>query len=355
MPDPRIAEHAKILVNHSCTVGRGEFVLVMGSAEAVPLMREIASEVGRVGGDINILLLNDSVLRAYLMAADDETIGITPKPLVAAIEASDAVIQIMATSNTKEMSDVPPGKMMVMNRAISPVMLAAEKKKWNITLHPTEALAQEADMSLEAFADFVYGTILIDWPAIVKEMQGLAEMMRRTRMVRILGKETDISFSIEGRTPIVDGGENNLPGGEVYTSPVHESVNGSVYFDKPIIYQGSDINGVRLVFRDGVIIEHSAESGGDLLDSMLKVDEGASRLGELGIGMNRRITRFSKNILFDEKMGDTIHMAVGLSFKEAGGTNASAIHIDMIKDMKDGGTIYFDQKPVYAEGRFVWE
>jgi aminopeptidase len=179
--------------------------------------------------------------------------------------------------------------------------------------------------------------------------------MQRADQVRIVGKETDISMSIKGRKPIIDSGEKNLPGGEVFTSPVDASVNGRVYFDLPIVYLGHEVSGCRLTFKDGLVVESSAEQGSEMLEEMLEIDPGAKRVGELGIGMNRGINRFTRNILFDEKMGDTIHMAVGLSFEEAGGTNKSAIHIDMLKSMKISGAIYFDGEPVYKEGRFIWE
>jgi aminopeptidase len=353
--DPRIVEHAKVVVNYSCKVKKGDIVLVLTSSDGIPLVREIAREVGRAGGQILVSLSEESVSRAYTLAADDDTLTVLPKPLEQLVAGSDVLINTRATSNAKEMSDVPPHKMMLISRAMAPLQTIIEKKRWNITLHPTPALAQEAGKSFEAYADFVYGAILVDWRAMVKKMQVLADRMTTTKNVRILGKETDIKLSIEGRKPIIDGGEKNLPGGEVFTSPVEESANGSVYFDKPIIFGGSEMNGVRLTFKDGYITEHRAEVGGEFLDALLDTDEGARRLGELGIGMNRGIREFSKNILFDEKMGDTIHMAVGLAFEEAGGKNKSGIHIDMVKGMKEGGAIYFDDEPVYINGRFAWE
>lgn len=355
LADPRTSEHAKIVVNHSCKVKKGDTVLVLTSAEAIPLVKDIASEVGRIGAHILVSLMEESIDRAYLLAADDDVAEILPKVLVQLVEGSDAVIQIHSTSNVKEMSDVPLNKIMLNTRALASLFPIIDKKRWNVTLHPTLALAQEAGKSLEAFTDFVYGAILVDWSAMVHKMQVLADRMATAKNLRIVGKETDIAFSIEGRKPIIDGGEKNLPGGEVFTSPVEESVNGAVYFDKPIIFQGSEINGVRLKYKDGQIIEHMAEVGDKLLEGLLNTDSGAKRLGEFGIGMNRGINTFSKNILFDEKMGDTIHMAVGLAFPEAGGKNVSGLHIDMIKGMKDGGTIYFDDEPIYTNGMFVWE
>jgi aminopeptidase len=353
--DPRTVEHAKILVNYSCKVRRDDLVVVLSSAEGIPLVREVAREVGKVGGQILVLLQEDSINRAHILAADEDTVGSLAKPLEQLLEGADVLMQIRSESNTKELNDIPPHKLMLMSRAMAPLHAIIEKKRWNITLHPTPSLAQEAGKSLEAYTDFVYGATLVDWPAMVQKMQVLAERMKSAKTVRIVGKGTDINLSIDGRQPIVDGGEKNLPGGEVFTSPVEESVNGRVFFDKPIIFSGSEIKGVQLTFKDGVIVEQHAEAGGPVLEALLSTDEGAKRLGELGIGMNRGITEFSKNILFDEKMGDTIHMAVGRAFEEAGGKNKSGIHVDMIKGMKEGGAIYFDDDSVYINGKFAWE
>jgi aminopeptidase len=217
------------------------------------------------------------------------------------------------------------------------------------------ALAQEAKMSFEGYCDFVYSAILRDWPKFEAEMRVLSERMVGARKVRVVGKDTDITLSIEGRRPKVSAGDHNMPSGEVFISPVETEVEGAVYFDLPVIYLGHEIRGARLSFHQGVVVESKAEEGEEFLRAMLEVDEGAKRLGELGIGMNRGINRFTRNILFDEKMGDTIHMAVGRAYAETGGTNRSAIHIDMIKSMKDGGAMYFDGVPVYEKGKFVWE
>ncbi len=271
------------------------------------------------------------------------------------MEGLDAIIQIIATSNTQELGDVPPAKMKAFSKSNTDLFPIIMSKRWNITLHPTHALAQEARKSYESYCDFVYNATLRDWGKMAQEMQVLSEKMAKSKKVRLVGKETDISFSIEGRKPIVDDGKRNLPGGEVFTSPVEESVNGKVHFDLPINLLGQEIKGVRLVFKNGEIVDHSAELGGPLLDQLLSTDEGAKRIGELGIGMNRSINESTKSILFDEKMGDTIHMAVGHAFEECGGKNVSGIHIDMIKSMKDGGVIYFDESPIYKDGKFVWE
>jgi aminopeptidase len=357
LPDTRIAQHAKIIVDHSCKVKKDDFVLIMGCQEARDLIVEIASELGRIGASYIVLQGDDAFSRAYYLAASEETLSKLPSQVLNLYKECDVLINLSQESKTNsfEMSDVPAHKLQVSRMARRAMGDAILDKRFTITLHPTEARAQAAGMSYETYLDYVYSAILRDWAKMRSEMSVLTDKMSTADRVRIVGKDTDISMSIKGRAALIDSGEKNLPGGEVYTSPVDASVNGQVFFDMPIIYSGHEINGCRLVFKDGVAVELSAEKGSDLIKEMLAVDDGARRLGELGIGMNRGISKFTKSILFDEKMGDTVHMAVGRSFEEAGGTNKSAIHIDMIKNLKSGGAIYFDDEPIYQEGKFVWE
>lgn len=356
MADQRVTEHAKIIVNYSCDIRRGDYVVVTANGiEALPLIREIAAELGKKGAHYTVVLRENSINRSYLMNADEETLSTLPRQVKSQMEGLDAFIQIIATSNTQELTDVPPLKLKANSKSMVELFPIIITKRLNVTLHPTPALAQEARKSYESYCDFVYKATLRDWQQMAKEMQVLSDKMAVAKKARLVGKETDISFSLEGRKPLVDAGKANLPGGEVFTSPVEESVNGKVYFDLPLNYLGQEIRGVRLFYKNGEIVEHSAEVGGALLDQLFSTDDGAKRLGELGIGMNRRINEATRNTLFDEKMGDTIHMAVGFGFKEAGGKNVSGIHIDMIKRMKEEGAIYFDESPIYKDGKFVWE
>jgi aminopeptidase len=353
--DQRIEEHAKIVVKYSCEAKRGDTALLLANEQALPLIKEIASEIGKAGARLIFVDRDSSVMRASLLSSDDETISTLPQPFINLVRDCDPFIQIISSSNSQELSDVPPNKMMLSAKASSPLFPMIDKKRWNITLHPTPSLAQDAKMSLESYSNFVYSATLRDWPKLASQMQVLSDKFSSSKRVKIVGKETDISFSIENRKPIVDDAKKNLPGGEVFISPVDATVNGKVYFDLPINYMSQEVKGVRLLFRNGEILESSAEEGEELLKAMLSTDAGAKRLGELGIGMNRGINRFTKNILFDEKMGDTIHMAVGRAFPDSGGTNQSGIHIDMIKSMKDEGAVYFDEAAIYKDGKFAWE
>ena len=355
MADPRVAEHARIVVNYSCKIKRGDFVVIGATPEARELVVALAAEIGRAGAGFVVTDMDESIHRAYILAADAETLSSFPPQELDLFRGADAIIQVISPSNTHEMGDVPPMKLQVAARARGALGGAMEGKRWNLTLHPTKALAQEARMSYEAYCDFVYSAIIRDWAGFASEMSVLSERLAKAKSVRITGERTDITLSVEGRRPKVSAGDHNMPSGEVFVSPVETAVRGDVYFDLPVLYQGREIRGAQLSFRSGRVVESSAEEGGDTLKDLLEVDQGAKRLGELGIGMNRGIDRFTRNILFDEKMGDTIHMAVGRAYPETGGTNKSAIHIDMIKSMKETGTIYLDGEAVYEKGRFVWE
>ena len=357
MADPRVAEHAKIIVNHSCRVKRGDFVIVGSNPESHDLVVALAEELGRAGAQYVVIDNDDQVSRAFTMAADEGTLSTLPPQVMNLFKDADVIINVgaLSSANTHELADVPLQKLQATARAFGPISDIMQNKRWNLTLHPTNSLAQEARMSYEAYCDFVYSAILRDWPKFESEMRVLSAKMAAAKKVRITGRETDITLSIEGRRPKVSAGDHNMPSGEVFVSPVETEANGGVYFDLPVLFMGQEIKGARLSLRDGVVVGSKAEEGEEILRGMLQVDEGAKRLGELGIDMNRGIHRFTRNILFDEKMGDTVHMAIGHGYEETGGTNKSAIHIDMIKSMKEGGAIYLDDVAVYEKGRFSWE
>ena len=330
-------------------------MLINASHDAHEFVVALASEIGRAGARYLVLDGDRQFDRAYMRAVDHETLSATAPQVVELFRGADVLLLVQSHSNAMEMADVPPEKLQLATRAGAAIGEMMEGKRWNVTVHPTGAMAQDAKMSYEAYCDFVYSAILRDWPKFAAEMGVLAERLAKTKNVRVVGKNTDITLSVEGRRPKVSAGDHNMPSGEVFVSPVDTHVEGQVYFDLPVIYQGREIRGATLTFRKGLVVESDAEDGAELLNAMLDVDEGSRKLGELGIGMNRGIDRFTRNILLDEKMGDTIHMAVGRAYPETGGTNKSAIHIDMIKSMKEGGTIYLDGVPTYEKGKFVWE
>jgi aminopeptidase len=355
MSDTRVYDHARLLVGYCCEVKKGDLVAVRASEHALPLLEAIAAEVAKAGGYLQVQYSHESISRAYLVNASDDTLKAQPRSIEEIMKNIDCFISILSSVNEAELSDVPTSKLRLQEKASEPLQNIILSRRWNVTLHPTYALAQEARKSFEAYTDFVYSAMLRDWQKLTQEMDVLTNRFSRSKRVRITGYKTDVSFSVDGRVPIADDGKKNLPGGEIFTSPLETTVNGRVFFDIPINYGGREMRDVSLTYRSGEIVEATAAAGEELLKELLKTDDGARRLGELGIGMNRGISEYSKNVLFDEKMGDTIHMAIGMAYAECGGTNKSGIHVDMIKSMKPDGAIYFDDEPIYKDGRFFWE
>ena len=235
--------------------------------------------------------------------------------------------------------------------------------RWNVTLFPTDALAQDADMALAEFEDFVYGACLCDqpdpvaaWQEVARKQQILVDWLAGKSEVHLVGPDTDLTVGIAGRSFVNCCGDKNMPDGEVFTGPEETKVNGHVCFSFPAIYQGREVSGIRLWFEDGVVVKSSAAKNEAFLTQMLDTDEGARRLGEFAFGTNFGIQRFIKSILFDEKIGGTVHMALGGGYPETGSTNRSAIHWDMICDLRDGGEVTVDGELFAKDGKYVlWD
>jgi aminopeptidase len=357
--DPRIREHAEIIVDHSTDVGSGDDVVVSGPNVAEDLVVALHEVLGDRGANPVLMGSSERADRAYLRAMDPEGFE-TPSHLRSLYEESDVLIRIRAEENATETSDVAPETTAAKSRAHQPVQEAALDSRWCLTQFPTKAHAQLAEMSTEAYQNFVWDAVNKDWDAVREHQAQMVEILDPAEEVRIVsGETTDVIMSVAGNPCLNDYGKHNLPGGEVFTTPVPDSVEGEVLFDKPVYRQGREITGAHLVFEGGEVIEHAAEKNEAVLTEILNTDEGARRLGELGIGMNRDIDRFTYNMLFDEKMGDTVHMAVGRAYDDAVGegneANESATHVDMIVDMSEDSRIEVDGEVVQRDGTFVFE
>ena len=258
----------------------------------------------------------------------------------------DCFVNIRASANKKALSNVDPKVVGERSKVLRPISEEqVNRKRWILCNFPTHSLAQEADMSLAEYEDFLYNATNIDWNKVKQKEMKLKGALDRANEVRIVGTDTDIKIGIRGRKAIPCYGERNMPDGEVFLSPEETSAEGYIYYEMPAIYQGREVTGIRLRFRGGKVVEASADKNEDFLMAMLGTDKGARFLGELGIGVNYGIQKFTKDILFDEKIGGTVHLAVGRSYESAGGKNVSAIHWDMIKDLRKGGAIYLYQHP----------
>ncbi len=304
----------------------------------------------------------------FFRYASDEQLEHVPEPIKLVMETYDGSIGINASENTKALSNVDPAKMVLQQRAQTELMQtfmrrsASGEFRWVGTLFPTNAHAQDADMSLSEYEDFVYSACMPDmddpvgyWQRFSAWQQKIVDWFAGKERVRVIGPETELSLSIAGRTFINSDGKNNMPSGEVFTGPVEDSVEGHVCFSYPAIHQGREVEGVRLWFEKGKVVKASAEKNEDFLLQTLDTDDGSRYVGEFAIGTNKGITRFTRAILFDEKINGSFHMAVGAGFPETGSKNQSAIHWDMICDLRDGGEIWVDDELLYKNGEFAIE
>jgi len=357
--DPRIREHASVIVDHSIDLGEGDDLVI----DAHPVAEDLVVALHELAADrgANPLVvqerLGERYQRAFLRNRDEFE---TPGHMEALYEAMDKYIAIRANANVTETSDVDPETNAAYQQAMQPLLSERLSKPWCLTQYPAAANAQLAGMSTEAYEDFVWDAVNKDWDAVRDHQSRMVDILDPAEEVRIVsGETTDVTMSVAGNPTLNDYGEKNLPGGEVFTAPVADSVEGEVLFDKPLYHQGREITDVFLRFEGGEVTEHSAGRNEALLSEVLDTDEGASRLGELGIGMNRDIDRFTYNMLFDEKMGDTVHMAVGRAYEDTVGEenerNDSAVHVDMIVDMSEDSYIEVDGEKVQEDGRFVFE
>jgi len=352
--DSRVSQHAKLIVTYATGVKKGDQVLIMASDYGLDLASEIYKEAAKLGGSPLIVMTPSEVTRAYYEVTPEEFLDIYPKHLYELTKASDVVVSIRSDINTKTLGNVNPKKLTRRDKTVRPIQDERLGKRWCLTQAPTPGFAQDADMSLKEYEDFVYSAILIDWASQRTQMEKLKKALDQADKVRLIGEKTDLTMSVKGRNAIVGDATHNVPGGEVYTAPVDDSAEGEICFDLPGIRYGREIKGIRLKFSKGEVVDYSAETNQDALKSIIETDQGSKRIGELGIGTNRGIKRFTKNILFDEKIGDTIHLALGNAYKDCGGINRSAIHWDIIKTMKPG-QILLDGKVLQKDGKFSWE
>jgi aminopeptidase len=359
MSDPRIEAYAQLLVDTCIGVQPGWQVVVGSTPLARPLVEEVARQIGRKGAYALVRLgFNGTGLGApiaWVLEAPDELVGELSTIDRHMLDNLDAVIVIAAPENTRESSTIPPEKLQLIQAASKPATerIISGEVPWVGCQYPTPALAQEAEMSLGAFADFLYGAVLLDWDEEAKKMERIKERFDRAEEVRIVGADTDLTLSLAGREGHVDAGGANIPGGEVFYSPVEDSANGTIAFSEfPAVYSGREMDGIRFRFDAGRIVEASAARNEDFLIETLDSDEGARRLGEFGIGCNPGITRHMKNTLFDEKIYGTVHLAVGKGFPWLGGSNDSIVHWDIVKDLRDGGALYCDGELVQEGGEW---
>jgi aminopeptidase len=365
MSDPRIHNLARLLVDYCVAVQEGDRVLLNGAVVAFPLVRETYREIIRAGGHPLVIWRSEELDEIMLKEGNDNQLQHVAEPRKLIIETYDCSIGIWASENTRALSNIDPGRLQLSRSAERELMAthmkrsAAGELRWVGTLFPTQAHAQDAELSLGEFEDFVYRACHADkadpvgeWKKISAMQQRLVDWLVGKNEVKVQGPNADLTLSVGGRSFINSDGKRNMPSGEIFTGPVEESVNGWVRFTYPAIYSGREVEGIELRFQDGRVVDASAAKNEAFLISVLDTDDGARYLGEFAFGTNHGIDRFTKSILFDEKIGGTIHMAVGSGYPETGSKNVSAVHWDMICDMRDGGRVWVDGELFYDSGHF---
>ena len=365
MTDQRVTNLANLLVNYSVEVQPNDWVLIRASNLAEPLVNEVIRFVLKAGGNYNLQLSNDSFTETFMKEASDEQLKwISPLENLIFNEI-DVLISIRAVENTRAMTGIDPDKERVQSLARRELFETYMRRsaegslRWVGTQYPCQAYAQDADMSLREYEDFVYGATFADlddpiaaWQAVHDEQQKIIDWLRGKKIVTIKSPNADLTLSIEDRIFINSDGKKNMPSGEIFTGPVEDSANGWVNFTYPAIRGGREVEGVRLEFKDGKVINATAEKNEAYLINQLDSDGGACYLGEFAIGTNFGIKKFTKSILYDEKIGGSFHMAVGAGYPETGSVNKSAIHWDFICDVQEDSEIHVDGELLYKDGAF---
>jgi aminopeptidase len=366
MADPRVTKLAEVLVRYSLKLQPGQTFRISASSVAAPLVQALYREALSAGAHPYTRIAIDGIDELLYKNGNDAQLTHIPSWMRDESTNVDATIAIMGGSNSRSLAGVDPSRIALARSASRELQELTMRRSaegtlnWCVTLFPTNAGAQDADMSLSDYEDFVYGACLLNepdpvaaWQRVRDEQQRFVDFLDKQDTIRLVGPDTDLTYRVAGRKWVNCFGDKNFPDGEVFTGPIENSANGSIRYSFPTIYSGREAADVRLVFKEGKVVEATAGKGQDILDSLLEMDPGARFLGEVAFGTNYGINRFSRNILFDEKIGGTVHLALGAGYPETGSTNKSALHWDMICDMRQGSEAYANGELFYKDGKFL--
>lgn len=368
MKDIRLQKLAHLIINYSLDIKKGEYLQISGSVVTEPLLKELYREALKVGAYPEITTFLEGISEIMLKEGSDEQLQFVSPLNKTIAEKYDATIHLLGGVNTKELAGVDPKRIVARRRGMKELVDIKQKReangeyRWCLTQFPTHSDAQEGNMSLEEYEDFVFKAGLIDkedptaeWKRISLEQDKVVKYLDTKKEIRIISKDTDLKMSTEGRKWINCDGKVNFPDGEVFTGPVEDSVEGHIRFSFPGIYAGKEIEDIRLTFKKGKVVKAEATKGEELLLALIDTDEGSRTLGEIAIGTNYGIQQFTRNMLFDEKIGGTVHAALGAAYPSTNAKNESSIHWDMLCDMRDGGKIYADGELFYENGKFLFD
>lgn len=366
MADIRVERLADLSVNYSIQVKKNQEIYIAGPPMAFPLIEQLYKYTLLAGAYPSVIIRDQRFDDMQFRYGKDYQLEHVPPISKHAIQTADALVRIKAERNPKHLANIPPEKITKFTsaqRELTDIMADRIKKgelSWTLLPFPTDAMAQEASMSLLEYQDFVYKACYAhtedpkaEWKRISVVQQKIVDYLTKRAEIQFVGEDTDISFNTKGRKWLNADGRKNMPDGEVFTGPREDSAEGTIRFTYPAIYSGNEVEDIRLTFKNGKIVEAKAKKGEKLLNKMIQIDDGSDKMGEIAIGTNYEIATFTKDMLFDEKMGGTIHMAVGRGIPETGSNNRSAIHWDMLKDMKNGGKIFADGELFYENGQFL--
>lgn len=353
--DKRWDEVAKVLVDYSTTTTNGDRVLIiMREPETFPLVRAVSARCVAAGAYPQVLFYSIYLDRDLMKLGTIEQAEWVPEVWQQAMDWADVCIDLRGARNLYEYNDIAPERVAAHRKAEGKISaLRTQTTRWTLSRIPTEALAQQAGRSLDEMMEFYFDAVLQDWEAETERLKSLQTQLTGTREVRIHSKDTDLIFSTEGRSYVVEDGRVNVPGGELFTSPLEDSVEGHIRFTNPGVFAGVLMEDIYLKFRGGVVVEATARTNEDFLHQLLDMDPGARRVGEFAVGTNRKLTFFCNDILYDEKIFGTVHIALGRSYTECGGKNESALHWDIVKDLRADGAMYIDGKKLLEQGRWL--
>ncbi len=355
MTDPRWDQLADILINYSTRTQAAEKVFItMMEVETLPLVERVYSHAVKVGALPQVEFVSAFLERELMHHGSIGQLDWVPSIQAYGMEWADVYVGLRGFRNPHEFAGISPERIAAHRQALGKTSaMRSELTRWVLVRVPNESFAQQAQTSLAAMMDFFFNATLRDWSEEIKQYTEINQIFQAAEHVRVEGRETDIRFSSKGRIYVIGDGKHNMPDGEIFTAPVDDSAEGQIYFEFPGVYAGQLIKGIRLLFSEGQVVKATAEENEALLHQMRETDEGAKRLGEFGVGLNFGIDRFSYDILYDEKIGGTIHLALGRAYAENLGVNKSALHWDIVKDLREEGIIYLDDRKVFEKGKFL--
>lgn len=362
MVDERLSKMAKVIVDYSLGIKEGDVFLIKGYEPSIPLIKEVYREALIRGAHPEVRVQVEELMEIMMKYGNEDQLKYISPVIQSSAEKYNALLQIGGTYHTKPLLNVNPEKIAKHESAHR----KANKKKlegnmrWSLTHYPTQSGAMEAGMSLSEYEDFVFSACFVDkedpiaeWKKLKENQQKIIDYIQTKDHIRVIAKDTELTLRVGGRTWVNSCGTTNFPSGEVYTGPIEDSLNGTIRYTYPAIKSGRPVEDVRLTFENGKVVKATAKSGEDFLNAMVNMDAGSCYAGEFAIGTNYGIKQFTNNILFDEKIGGTIHIALGAAYPITGSKNESGLHWDMICDMREGGELYADGELFYKNGQFL--